>query len=357
MHRLESFSGRRRIWSHRKSYDREEDNLQSFVGKEGDREEDVREFMWNRVKNNSILLDSSGDFRIIPFLSLKKSAFFSDDDVSLVTQGNFFHLHHLDLLIRRWRGPISIAVYSEVDELPLAINFIHKLCECFPLISDLVTFHLVYPDEKFDPDVEETHQHFSGCHNIKNELERLEKSHKNYDDSRRKFPNNLLRNVARRYSETEFILVLDIDMIPNLKLLSQWRKFSSSPEYRSLVRSTLLFVVPTYEVKEDLHEDNLPGDKRQLMQLIHHQDARPFYIEVCWKCQKSTNYSLWEKIPLDNLDDLSPVYSVPWKDPWEPFYISSKAVPDYDERFRAYGFNRISQVCESFVAGFFFRDS
>lgn len=47
-------------------------------------------------------------------------------------------------------------------------------------------------------------------------------------------------------------------------------------------------------------------------------------------------------------------YNVEWKDPWEPFYIASANTPLYDERFKQYGFNRISQVCELHVAGYEF---
>ena len=33
-------------------------------------------------------------------------------------------------------------------------------------------------------------------------------------------------------------------------------------------------------------------------------------------------------------------YTAQWHDPWEPFYIArTAAVPDYDERFKQYGFN------------------
>jgi N-acetyllactosaminide beta-1,3-N-acetylglucosaminyltransferase len=41
---------------------------------------------------------------------------------------------------------------------------------------------------------------------------------------------------------------------------------------------------------------------------------------------------------------MAPLFDVLWKDPWEPFYIASNNIPFYDERFKQYGFNRISQV-------------
>ena len=53
---------------------------------------------------------------------------------------------------------------------------------------------------------------------------------------------------------------------------------------------------------------------------------------------------------------LSRSHQVAYHDPWEPFYISRTAdTPQFDERFKQYGFNRISQICEMHMAGFSFR--
>ena len=41
---------------------------------------------------------------------------------------------------------------------------------------------------------------------------------------------------------------------------------------------------------------------------------------------------------------LGVAFTVEWKPMWEPFYISRSDAPLYDERFRQYGYNRISQV-------------
>ena len=43
-----------------------------------------------------------------------------------------------------------------------------------------------------------------------------------------------------------------------------------------------------------------------------------------------------------------------WDKNWEPFYISRRDVPLFDERFKQYGFDRQQQICELFVAGYSF---
>ncbi|CAJ0962661.1 unnamed protein product [Ranitomeya imitator] len=62
---------------------------------------------------------------------------------------------------------------------------------------------------------------------------------------------------------------------------------------------------------------------------------------------------MWLNLPEKDPSGRAAVaYVVEWKDPWEPFYIGSKDVPAYDERFKQYGFHRISQACELNMAGF-----
>ena len=108
-----------------------------------------------------------------------------------------------------------------------------------------------------------------------------------------------------------------------------------------------VYVLPAYEMNADIQVGNVPRNKTALMQLVRRNELRPFYVELCWKCQKHTQYELWEKEP--ETSRLSVLFEVLWKDPWEPFYISRNDVPFYDERFKQYGFNRISQVSRPFL--------
>ena len=68
--------------------------------------------------------------------------------------------------------------------------------------------------------------------------------------------------------------------------------------------------------------------------------------------QYPTSYRLWEEVQSLRSEDgtnnstfLETAYEALYKDPWEPFYIAAAAgLPPYDQRFRQYGFNRVSQV-------------
>ena len=68
--------------------------------------------------------------------------------------------------------------------------------------------------------------------------------------------------------------------------------------------------------------------------------------------QVHTDYETWQREPESRTGDLTVLFEVLWKDPWEPFFIADNSVPNFDERFRQYGFNRLSQLCELHVAGY-----
>jgi hypothetical protein len=99
----------------------------------------------------------------------------------------------------------------------------------------------------------------------------------------------------------------------------------------------------------------------------YNRTLQPFYFNLCWKCQRHTRFDQWLGVAsndsrdhmavggggtADGASDIpSRMYHTPWHEPWEPFYIArTDTVPEFDERFKQYGFNRISQVCAMHMA-------
>nr|CAD7265338.1 unnamed protein product [Timema shepardi] len=300
------------------------------------------------------VLDSSGEYQIVPNLALAarqlhgKTTTNSTPDIALVTQCSFNHLHHIVPLAQRWQGPISVSVFAEDQEVNDALRSIATLRNCYSTVRVNVSFHLVSPlsaggrgglysappASLFRCDLAST----SG-------LQR-----RNYVGGKH-FPNNLLRNVARKTSTAELVLVVDIDMLPSANLRQDFFNYATKNRLfgEALRDDKTVWVVPAFEVRETVAP---PRTKTELLKLMDKGDLRPFYIELCWKCQVHTDYDTWQKEPPS--PGISPLFEVLWKDPWEPFYIARNSVPFYDERFKQYGFNRISQVCELHVAGYKF---
>ncbi|KAJ8281820.1 hypothetical protein COCON_G00043390 [Conger conger] len=186
------------------------------------------------------------------------------------------------------------------------------------------------------------------CAGVFAKLETHRDKYKNYAiGTNVSYPNNLLRNVARGGTDTTYILVIDIDMVPSADLPQSFLALLKRRE----PASDEVFVLPAFEIR---HARKLPASKSELVQLYQVGEVRPFYEELCPRCQAPTNYSVWVNLHGHGTGQLEVAYTLNWVDPWEPFYIGPRTVPLYDENFRQYGFNRISQACELHVAGYHF---
>ncbi|GFR28889.1 beta-1,4-glucuronyltransferase 1 [Trichonephila clavata] len=253
-----------------------------------------------------------------------------------------------DMLSSAWQGPISVAVFSLTEDVPLAVETILHLRRCYQNIRYNTSFHLVYPlNGPTNNALPSSYPNVNSCDFLTDNLQKISLG-KNYALGVA-YPNNLLRNVARRSALTDFVFMIDIEMVPSENLHSEFLQFSKEKKLfsESNKDDKTVYVVPAFEVKED---GAIPRTKSALLQQVEAMEARPFYFELCWKCQKHTDYEAWQKEPPSKKLDV--LFEVLWRDPWEPFYIGRNNVPLYDERFRQYGFNRIS--CELHVAGYKF---
>ena len=301
----------------------------------------------------STVLDASGQYHIINFFKRASSLGSRNhvrQDLSIITQTSISQLYHLEDIVNRWNGLISVAIFALKNDLLDTIELILHLCQCNSAIRFNTSFHLVYPLSAPLPPIGATtsppHPSIEylikkhNCDNISLIIQSFQPGVINYAHNGVAYPNNLLRNVARRNCLTEYMFTIDIDLVPNNNLRKQFIEFAKENNLFTDTESELktVFVVPAYEV----NVEKIPIDKANLLRMIQMNEARPFYAELCWKCQKYTDYDLWQREPPRT--KLNVLFEVLWRDPWEPFYISRNSVPLYDERFRQYGFNRISQV-------------
>lgn len=299
-------------------------------------------------------MDSSGQYTVVRNIVKPKSwgrvavSFPSSNDVSLVSQCSINHLVHvLDLSIS-WEGPISVAVFVSEMDIASAISTIVKLVKCNADIFNNISLHLVYSLGKYDRKSSRDLYAFDGS--VCDSRQKLMASSAgNYEQKDVAYPNNLLRNVALENSYSKYVFVIDIDMLPSVGLHSKLTSFISNFSiFTKDDHNRFAFVVPAFEMHIS---DNVPKTKSDVLDLWQRKILQPFYAELCAKCQKHTNYSAWRD--LGSSDSLQIGYEVTWKDPWEPFYVVPRSAPNYDERFRQYGFNRISQVLVPFYSSTF----
>lgn len=290
------------------------------------------------------IFDSSGQYRV--YKNLIKSEVSGEPGphlLSLATHTTINNLHHLDSLLERWRSPLSVAVFAHGQDVKVATALLYALSVFCPQVRALVDFHLICLSGETASFPEKDREHFAGlddCASVFSRLEmhRDEQQQKNYDMSGNvSYPNNLLRNVARGGTESSYILVLDMDMVPSADLHRQFEDMVASGK----LAGDEVFVLPAFEIR---HARKIPATKAELVQLYQVGEVRPFYEELCPRCQAPTDYSQWVNSFVRDTGRLEVAYTLSWVDPWEPFYIGPSTVPLYDESFKQYGFNRISQV-------------
>ena len=304
------------------------------------------------------VLDSSGQYSITTYvyqgkeLPLAQSSRYQglrQRDVTLISHCSVHLMPHLVELSHSWQGPMSVAIFAPGDQATVAADIILKLYQCLPAFQKYVAIHMVRPLTPNHRTLPENHRvadTFS-CNNVQKDISDTINQQilttQNYALGQLDYPNNLLRNVALESSMTEFTMVIDIDMVPSNNLRQELVQFlHRSPEGQSSSQHPTVFIVPAFEIQREV---TLPQKKEDLLKLWDLHLVRPFYFEACWKCQKYTDYESWKSLLKSHGDtELTVGYEVEWKDPWEPFYVGPWDAPRYDERFKQYGFNRISQV-------------
>jgi len=294
---------------------------------------EVHDFV-NDAFGTPIVTDSSGEYRIVkwPF----KPAHVSLADIMLISQCSTSNLHQFLDLRFAWDGPISLAVFVESsNSLSVVVNYLLKVQLCLSHALSGVGIHLVMPlSSSVDCCTELVN---ISCSDLLPAFGKLSARVRNYDGTV-DYPNNLLRNVAIDAAVSPYIFVVDIDMIPSSGLFTQFSEFiSKQPADRKIA-----YVVPVFEIQL---KSEMPVNRHALLQMWNHGIIQPFYRNVCWKCQRYTDYDMWHNLTLNHVEQINIAYTVEWHDPWEPFYIVDKKAPKYDEKFKNYGFNRISQVC------------
>lgn len=299
-------------------------------------------FSLNEAIRSSHTIDTSGEYRIVYFLHMsdwdrKPRVNEHVTDVSIVSQCSANHLLHLISLVEVWQGPISVAVFTSQTEAYSVLEMVVKLVHCFSAVRETVSIHLVYPLTSKDIPM------IQPLKNISCDTFRRIGFHRtvalNYAVVATKYPNNLLRNVARHGARTPYVFVIDIDMLPNTGLRTSFMHFLKRTTLERTLDNRTVYVVPSFEIYTNTV---MPRQKDELLEMWQRELLRPFYSELCWKCQRYTDYDRWQNLKHDS--ELRVSYEVKWQDPWEPFYIAPRTVPVFDERFKQYGFNRISQV-------------
>lgn len=211
--------------------------------------------------------------------------------VCMATQSSLERLSSFVEVSNHWSGSISIALFvAGNDELHLIQIYVSYLRNCYTTIREKVTFHLVYPKER-QPNkiksinIEELLSY--DCTKPKETLARLMRNRTPETTKwrlKKGYPQNHLRNIARKGCQTENVFLVDVDIIPSINFTEHLDKFLR----KQICKNLCAYVVPTYELNTRV---KFPRDKIDIIRLTKKGLARPFHQKVFIYNQYATNFS------------------------------------------------------------------
>ncbi|CAL4171404.1 unnamed protein product, partial [Meganyctiphanes norvegica] len=254
-----------------------------------------------------------------------------NESVTYTTHADFTFLDNLTFLVDRWRGPISVAVFSPGADFNATLKTIAYLRTCRPLVAKHVTFHLFFPADHMPSAVPPTahalHAPRASCVQPAPYLTQL--TYKRLHNLT--YPVNIARNIARRAAATYFILASDVELYPSQDFIKHFMDMMQKQDAsRAAAPSRRVYVLPIFEVKSGLRP---PGSKLSLVTMLKRGSAIPFHKFVCPQCHKVPGMREWAES--NNTDGFGIVLMSKRHPPyhrWEPIYVGTQREPLYDER-------------------------
>ena len=179
----------------------------------------------------------------------------------------------------------------------------------------------------------------------------------------RQYPINILRNMGMENTPTDHVIVLDVDLVPNVGAYADLVKDLS---LHTVSREKTALILPSFEWSLAKDEDesspieafHIPDTKSDLIPHIvmpkNGDDSvaegkiSPFHVEIFPQGHGPTKFEKW----ITTLNQ----YQVEYAPRFEPYFVVNKqnGLPPFWEYFQGYGFNKWSWVAELHAAGWKF---
>ncbi|XP_008556765.1 beta-1,4-glucuronyltransferase 1 [Microplitis demolitor] len=283
-----------------------------------------------------------GPYRVLPFVI--RSSVESDGSkpfarLTLCTHATADLVYNVVELVKRWEGPVSLAVFTPGRDAELAVRLLDRACRCEPQMHKL-SVHLIFP-ANLQPIIKNNYLAEDGDCSALDLHWQLQESLTDRKDRGLTYPINVARNVAKSLAMTSRVLVSDIELLPSDKLASGFLKMIDGQP----PRKGLAFVVPVFEIEETQQP---PKNKRELMAAINKDLAVYFHKYMCIHCQRFPGITKWMLRP--DPGRVKPLIVTRREYPhhrWEPVYIGTQDDPLYNENMTWEGRQeKMSQMLE-----------
>lgn len=305
-------------------------------------------------------------------------------DVSIVTHFDGTRLGNIIDLSNAWEGPLQLTVFLSSRELwNSTIRTIRYVRNHVPNVKKFVSFHLLFPlrkdyyvaeKEEDTEKQEETVSEFISFPSVKDfgnvSIDQVLQtfSEKNMQfalkDSTREhiafYPQTIAMNLALSSCKTEYFLCIDSDLVPSKGLRKQFIKFAEdhnlyapaayyNPNAKvgdiphtkkddkgqcyihveNEIRLPDMYVIPAFQSKK---EYPIPRTHKDLSDAVKAKTAGRFFEGIDSYSYPQTDHWKWLTTS-DGGDSLSCLHEVKYTRLYEPFVITRKGIPKYDERF------------------------
>ena len=162
------------------------------------------------------------------------------------------------------------------------------------------------------------------------------------NDNNGGYPINHLRNVALQRSNSDVVLLLDVDFRLNREFSEVIHKHYAEL-HETCMSQNAAFVLPSFESEQG----HAITDSLAVMKAGGH--ANPFRMDIYKKGVFATDYSRWLKTAPGTH------FQVAHQEGWEPYVmVARERVPLYDNRFVGYGYNKVQHILHLKHLGFSF---
>lgn len=209
--------------------------------------------------------------------------------VCLATQTSVEKLHSLVQVVHHWLGPLSVALFASGDEeFEVLQRYLVYLKKCYAPIRNRVVFSLAMPKNKLpkrQPSIfrmPETVDCSKPEATLNVLMSRVSDEQTNWR-IRNVYPQNHMRNLARKNCQSEYVFLTDVDIVPSFNLTGTLEEFLKDDNCEKCA-----YVIPTYELDSRVR---FPHNKSELIRLAKKGLARPFHQKVFIHNQFATNFT------------------------------------------------------------------
>ena len=246
--------------------------------------------------------------------------FHCNETITLTTHGTYSYMKNLYPLLKRWQGPVSIAVFAPGHDHSQTVDTIMFFRNCLEkghstYVRELVTFHIFFPKSHLPPLVFMTNETYDfslinsiipqeivAMHQIWLNNYKPNCSRYSHKDSYKKqenifYPVNVARNIARETATTHYVFPSDIELYPRPGLIPDFLNMIGRNEPALRSHKPKVFVNPIFEIKQGFA---LPLKKIQLLEYMLLGIVVPFHQDFCKKCHKIPDFKMWIKGDLNS---------------------------------------------------------